>query len=66
MENKKLYRITEGKMFCGVCTGLADYFNVDVSLVRLIAVVSTFFTGGANTLAYLAAIVIVPEKKEWQ
>ena len=59
MENKKLYRITEGKMFCGVCTGLADYFEADVSLVRLIAVASCFFSG-AGLLAYIAAAVIMP------
>ena len=32
---KKLYRIREGKMVCGVCGGIAKYFGIDVSLVRL-------------------------------
>jgi phage shock protein PspC (stress-responsive transcriptional regulator) len=65
MEKKKLYRITEGKMICGVCSGLAKYFDADVTLVRLIAAASALFSGGTTVLAYIAAAVIMPEKKEW-
>ena len=43
--NKRLYRVEEGKMLCGVCGGIAHYFGVDSTLVRLIAVV-LFFAGG--------------------
>ncbi len=58
---KKLYRINEGKMLCGVCTGLADYFALDVSIVRLIFVVASF-AGGTGIIAYIAAAFIIPEK----
>ena len=35
MERKRLYRNVNDKMLCGVCSGLADYFNIDPTLVRL-------------------------------
>lgn len=59
--NKKLYRIHEGKMFCGVCTGLADYFSLDVSIVRLLFVIGALM-GGAGVFVYIAAAFIIPEK----
>ena len=65
MEKKTLCRITDGKMLCGVCNGLAKYFNADVTIVRLIAAASAFLSGGTTVLAYIAAAVIMPEKKEW-
>jgi phage shock protein C len=58
---KKLYRINEGKMLCGVCTGIADYFTLDVSIVRLIFVLAGF-AGGSGIIAYIAAAFIIPEK----
>lgn len=57
---KKLYRIREGKMLCGVCTGIAEYFSLDVSIVRIIAIVSAFASVGI--IAYIAAAFIIPEK----
>ena len=57
--NKRLHRITEGQRICGVCTGLADYFNADVTIVRLIAVASCFLNG-AGVIAYIAVAVIMP------
>ncbi|MHB8075094.1 PspC domain-containing protein [Desulfosporosinus fructosivorans] len=56
---ERLYRSGREKMIGGVCGGLADYFSVDVTLVRLIVIVATF-AGGVGFLAYLAAWVIVP------
>lgn len=56
---ERLYRSGREKMIGGVCGGLADYFSVDVTLVRLIVVVAAF-AGGVGFLAYLAAWVIVP------
>lgn len=61
MNNKRLYRIEEGKMLCGVCGGIAEYFNIDPTLVRLgFAVVSCFAGGGI--LAYIIAAIIMPPK----
>lgn len=59
---KKLYRIKEGKMLCGVCTGIAEYFQIDVTLIRVGAVIAGFMGGGI--LAYIAAAFIIPEKPE--
>ena len=47
MEEKKLYRASIDKKICGVCGGIAHYFGVDSTLVRLIAVV-LFFAGGLS------------------
>ncbi len=57
---KKLYRINEGKMLAGVCTGLAEYFNIDVTIVRLVCVVLGFSSVGV--IAYIAGMFIIPEK----
>ena len=60
---KRLYKNSENKMICGVCAGIAEYFNMDVSVVRLIAVLLAFSVGG-GILAYIAAAIILPEKSE--
>ena len=49
-------------MVAGVCAGAADYFGIDVTLVRVIVAVVSIITGGAGILAYLAAWVIIPEE----
>lgn len=56
---ERVYRSVQDKMIGGVCGGLADYFRVDVTLVRLIALVA-LFAGGVGFLAYLAAWLIIP------
>lgn len=56
---EKLYRSVREKMLGGVCGGLADYFSVDVTLVRLIVLVATF-AGGVGILAYVAGWIIIP------
>lgn len=58
---KKLYRVIEGKMVCGVCGGFAEYFNIDPTLVRVgWAIVSCF--AGAGIIAYVIAACIIPAK----
>ncbi len=59
---KKLYRIMEGKKVCGVCTGIAEYFQLDVNLVRLVVVVGTLMSAGVGLFGYIAAAFILPEK----
>lgn len=56
---KKLTRINQGKMLCGVCTGIADYFNLDPTVIRVIFAILTCM-GGSGILAYIAAAVIMP------
>ena len=59
MNNKKLYRNTNEQMFAGVCSGLADYLSLDVTVVRLIFVV-LFFVGGHGLLVYLILWILMP------
>ncbi|MGI1658773.1 MAG: PspC domain-containing protein [Desulfitobacterium sp.] len=58
----RLYRSSREKMIGGVCGGLADYFEVDVTLVRVVALI-TLFMGGAGILLYLAALFIIPSDR---
>ena len=57
---KKLYRNTKNKMIAGVCSGLAEYLNIDPTIVRLIWALIAL--GGAGIIAYLIAEIIIPEK----
>ena len=63
MNNKKLYKIEQGKMICGVCGGIAEYFNIDVSLVRIATVILSCF-GGGGLIAYIIAACILPKKDD--
>ncbi|MBR4554127.1 MAG: PspC domain-containing protein [Ruminococcus sp.] len=60
MGPKKLYRLREGRMICGVCAGVAEYFEVDPNLVRLGAVILGCM--GMGVVAYIVAAIILPEK----
>lgn len=59
--NKKLFRSNKDKMLGGVAGGLAEYFAIDPTLVRIIFVVS-LFAGGAGVLAYIILWIVVPEE----
>lgn len=58
---KRLYRPHEGRVVAGVCAGLAVYFGIDPTLVRLAFALLTIF-GGAGILLYLCAWIVIPEK----
>lgn len=60
---KRLYRLRDGRVVAGVCAGLAAYFRVDPTLVRLAFALLTVF-GGAGVLLYLCAWVVMPEEDE--
>lgn len=60
---KRLYRSRNDRMLGGVCGGVASYFNIDPTLVRILAV-ATLFMGGAGAAAYVVAWVIVPEEPQ--
>ena len=51
---KPLYKLREGRIISGVCAGLAEYFNIDVNIVRICAVLIGC-AGGAGVIAYIAA-----------
>jgi phage shock protein PspC (stress-responsive transcriptional regulator) len=57
---RRLYQISEGALVSGVCKGMAAYFNVDVTLVRVIFVVLIIITGGLWLLVYLALMILIP------
>ena len=59
--NKKLYRSSSDKKIAGVCGGIAEYMNVDSTIVRLIAVLLVFGCG-SGLLAYIVAALIMPIK----
>ena len=59
---KRLVRRSDDRMVAGVCSGVADYFGVDVTLVRLVTVVGTIFGFGSLILAYVVAWALLPEE----
>lgn len=62
MEQKKLTRPVTGRTLCGVCAGLANYLNVDVTIVRLLFAIGTFLTAFiTGIIAYLICVLIMPE-----
>lgn len=56
---KKLYRSNTDKMLCGVCAGIAEYFEIDASIVRLGFVFFSLWVG-SGLLAYLICALIIP------
>ena len=58
---KKLYRSTSNKMLAGVCGGIAEYFGIDPTLIR-IGWVLFCAAGGSGFLAYLIAAIIIPRR----
>lgn len=58
---KKLYRSREDRKIAGVCGGIAEYFDIDSTLVRL-GWVLFMFAGGSGILAYFIAWIIMPER----
>ncbi len=59
MSAKKLYRSKTDRKIWGVCGGIAEYFGIDPTIVRLVAVASIFLSG-IGILAYLIMAIIVP------
>jgi len=59
---KRLYRSRRDKILGGVCAGIAEYFNVDPVLVRLLWIIFTLISMGLGIVAYLIAWIIVPEE----
>ena len=61
--NKRIYKNREKKMLCGVCAGLAEYFDIDPTLVRVLwAVISLGY--GIGLLAYIVCAIVIPDKSE--
>lgn len=58
---KRLHRSNENKVVAGVCGGIAEYFDMDPTLIRL-AWILFCALGGSGVLAYIIAAIIIPEK----
>ena len=58
---KRLFRSRDERMISGVCGGIAKYFNIDPTLVRLVFVVLAL-AGGPGLLAYIVLAIVVPEQ----
>lgn len=58
--NKKLYRSKTDKIFAGVCGGLADYFDIDATIIRLLFILIVAF-GGSGLIVYLLLWLIMPK-----
>lgn len=56
---KKLFKSDTDKKLCGVCGGIAEYFNIDSTIVRLIWVLFSFW--GPGVLAYIIAALVMPK-----
>ncbi len=56
---KKLYRSETNKTICGVCGGIAEYFNIDPTVVRVGWVLISLL-GGSGLLAYIICAIIIP------
>ena len=61
MNEKKLRRTSNDKMIGGVCGGLAEYFGLDSTLVRVAYVLSSICTAFSGVLVYLIFLLIMPE-----
>ena len=61
---KRLYRMKEGKMIAGVCSGIADYYKLDPTVVRVVWAIASCFAF-AGVVAYVAAALIIPECPEF-
>jgi len=62
MPSKPLVRPHFGRQIAGVCIGLAQAYGWDVALVRVLAVIGFFFSGGLVAVAYLACWIGIPEE----
>ena len=60
---RRLYKSNQNKMICGVCGGIAEYFDIDPTLVRLGWVVFCALAG-SGIIAYIIAAIIVPGNPE--
>ena len=60
---KRLYKIEQGKKLAGVCGGIAEYFDIDPTLIRLAWILFTAFAG-SGIIAYIIAAIVMPRKSD--
>lgn len=62
---KRLERPRLGRRIAGVCAAFADYFEVDVTLIRVLAVIGLFFSFGTGLIAYVIAAIVIPNEERF-
>ena len=60
---KKLYRSKSNRMLAGVCSGVAEYFNIDPTIVRVVWAVTSLFAF-VGVVAYIVCALVIPEKPD--
>ena len=60
----KLMRPVRGRQIGGVCLAFAEYFDLDVSLIRVVWLLVAFFTAGTGVLAYVIGWMVIPSEPE--
>ena len=61
---KRLYKIEQGKKLDGACGGIAEYFDIDPTLIRLAWVLFTACSFGSGIVAYIIAAIVMPKKSD--
>ena len=64
MDNKRLYKSSVNYMLCGVCGGIAEYFGIDATIVRIGWILATLISFGTALLAYLICWAVMPNDPE--
>lgn len=60
---KKLYRSKSNRMLVGVCSGIAEYFNIDPTVVRVLWAIASVL-GFAGVIVYIVCAFVIPEKPD--
>jgi phage shock protein PspC (stress-responsive transcriptional regulator) len=64
ISRRQFHRVSKNKMVAGVCSGLASYFDIDVTLVRLAWITLTLASVGIGILAYIILVIVFPEMED--
>jgi phage shock protein C len=62
LARKRLIRPRNGRKIAGVCAGFAEYFDLDVTVVRVVWLISVFLGAGVSLIAYVIAWIVIPEE----
>ena len=60
---KKMERPRTGRLLAGVCAAIANYANVDVTVVRIVYTLLTIFTAFSGAIVYFILLLLIPEEK---
>ena len=65
ISREKLYKNMRQAKMLGVCAGLADYFDTDRHMVRILAILSAFFFTTPTIFVYIVAGLVIPKRPDW-